>query len=432
MNNNIALLKERLKTYFPKQEETFMTSLKEKSKGGFFLNTKKASALDLLKEIDFPYTPSLLNKDSYFHQSSAIGYSPAYILGLIYVQEPSASLPISFIDGQEINLAVDLCAAPGGKSLGLLTKINDESLLISNDISYKRALILSSNVERLGFSNVMVTSLSTKILAKELSGKADLVILDAPCSGEGMLRKEKQVLKDYSLTNIKACARRQSELLEDAYNICSRGGKILYSTCTYAKEENEDNIKQFLTKHDDMTLCSLNHPLAKNKMLKVSILDGSEGQFVAIMKKRGQATKPNFKYYKTIKEETVDTYIKNNLFLDKYYLYANNNRYYLSLYPLPSFNLPFLRYGIPIGNMINKRLVLEHSFFRANILSQKWRNKYDCCKEEFLTYISGEEILSVGQSADILLTYHDYPFGYGHRSENRIKNKYPKGLRRVL
>ena len=239
------LFLQRAKEYFKDDADAYLQSLNKPCTQAFFLNTEKASREEILSLIDFPYEGSVFTKESFYHHNDNIGKSKTYEMGLIYPQEIAASLTSAFVNTEDVNLIVDLCAAPGGKTINILNRVRGDAICICNDVSHSRALTLSSNLERLGLDRVVVTNKKCEDLADQLEEKADIVILDAPCSGEGMIRKYPEILETYSLKNIENLAQIQSDLLEQAYRILKQGGQLIYSTCTYAFEEDEDQIISF-------------------------------------------------------------------------------------------------------------------------------------------------------------------------------------------
>ena len=417
------LFLDRLKSYFPNDYERFIELLKEKPHQGFFLNTNKANKEDILKLIDFDYYKSDLTDDSFYHNNDNIGKSIAYELGLIYPQGIESSLTTKNINKTDIKTIVDLCSAPGGKSINALNRFKD-CICISNDTNYKRSLILSSNLERLGLDNVIVTNKDCDVLAKQLYNFADLVILDAPCSGEGMIRKYPEILDTYSLDNINKLANIQSKLLDNAYDILKGNGILVYSTCTYALEEDEYQINNFLYKYSDMHLI--------NKTIKLSPLNNTEGQFIALMIKDDNNIISKNHYLKPIKDKIVDEFILDNLNIKEYYLYKNNDNYYLSLIPLINLNTNVIRYGIYLGNIKNNRFEPSHCLYRSNSLRKYFKYTYDLNIDEYNKYISGNEFKVNLDNHYYLLTFNNYSIGYGKCSNKIIKNKYPKGLRRML
>ncbi len=429
----MSLFHERIKDYFPNDYNKFLELLNNEPTQGFFLNTNKANKEDILNLLDFDYYKSDLTNDSYYHLNDNIGKTKAYELGLIYPQGIESSLTTSFIKDKDIKTIVDLCSAPGGKSINALNRFPN-SLCICNDTNYSRSLILSSNLERLGLDNVIVTNKDCDTLAKQLNNFADLLILDAPCSGEGMIRKYPEILDTYSLENIHKLANIQEKLLDNAYDILKGDGILIYSTCTYAFEEDENQINNFLNKYPDMHIISIDmNSNSKIKgTLKLSPLDNLEGQFICMMYKDSNSITSTFKELKTVKDNIVDTFIKDNLNINNYYLYKNNDNYYLSLHPLIDLKSNVLRYGIYIGSIKNKRFEPSHCLYRANSLREHFIYTYDLNDEEYLKYISGNEFKTNLDSNYYLLTYHNYSIGYGKCSNKTMKNKYPKGLRRML
>ena len=428
------LFYQRCRDYFPDDYIKFIELLKQPCTQGFFLNTRKASREKILSLIDFPYSASNLSEESFYHECDNIGKTKAYELGLIYPQEIAASLSTRYIDQNDIHLIVDMCSAPGGKTINVLNRIDNNCICICNDVSHNRALILSSNLERLGLDNVVVTNKKCDQLAEQLNNKADLVILDAPCSGEGMIRKYPEILDDYSLNNIVNLAQIQRGLLENAYDMVKEGGTLIYSTCTYAFEEDELQIKSFLEKHDDMKLIpvELKSSSTLSGTVKLSPLNNTEGQFFAIMRKTGSDQNTNTKYLKTAKEKIVEDFIKQNFDFDNYYLYKYKDHFYLSLIPLPDLGNNVIKYGIYLGDIVNKRFEPNHNLYRANSLICHYRYTYELNDEQYDMFISGNEIKADLSNNCYLITYKGLSLGFGKCSNNTIKNKYPKGLRRMI
>lgn len=425
---------ERIKSYFKDDAQTFIDKIDEPCTQGFFLNTKKANKDEIFKLIDFEYRTSDLTDESYYHDDDNIGKTKAYELGMIYPQEIGASLTSHYLSDNKIKTVVDMCAAPGGKTINVLNRLNDDVLCISNDSNHSRSLILSSNLERMGLDNVIITNKSCDVLSDQLENFADLVILDAPCSGEGMIRKYPEIIDEYSLENIKHLADIQSNLLDNAYRMLKGGGTLIYSTCTYAFEEDEDQINSFLNRCPDMHLIKL--PKIGNSTIdvciKTSILNDTEGQFIAYMTKDSNNTDSKFNFLKSVKEKIVDDFIKDNMDIDNYYLYKYNNHYYMSLYPLIDLKQNIVRYGIYVGDIVKNRFEPSHCLYRSNSLKDKFRYRYDLSDNEYDKYISGQEIKADLDNHYYLITYHNYSLGYGKCSNKVIKNKYPKGLRRMI
>lgn len=426
--------KDRVREYFGQQSDEFLCLMKEKPSQAFFLNEKKADRKTILSLIDFPIKESPLSDQSFYYEHENIGKTIPYELGIIYPQEIGASLTSKYIDPEGIKTVVDMCAAPGGKTINILNRLENDVICISNDFSHARSSVLSSNIERTGLDNVIVTNKRCEDLADLLQDKADLVILDAPCSGEGMIRKYPQILDTWSMNNIESLAALQSELLEHAYRMLKNGGTLIYSTCTFTFEEDEEQVSSFLERHKDMSLINIDMPSSSrlNGTVKLSFLDHTEGQFFALMRKKGSAEHNSLKPLKTIKDKTAETFIKENLLLDSYYLYKNNERFYLSLQPLPDMKNNVMKYGICLGEVIKNRFEPVHDLYRANSLKGKYRYTYDLNDREYLDFISGKEIKKDLEDHYYQLTYRGISIGFGKCAKGTIKNKYPKGLRRMI
>lgn len=437
MNTNKEVFLANAKLYFNDDYDKFISLLNEKPKSAFFINEKKGTRKDILDLVDFKYKQSELYDKSFYHNCDSIGKTKAYELGLIYPQDVESSLPVSYIkDIKDIKYAIDLCAAPGGKSINLLNRLDEDSLLICNEVSYKRAGALVSNLERLGLSNVMVTSLKTKQLANKYPGLFDLVILDAPCSGEGIIRKYPEILDEYNQDNIDHLASVQKDLLEDAYKLLKKDGQLLYSTCTYSFKEDEKQISDFLNLHNDVELILLddiaNNSSTLKGTIKLSPLNNTEGQFICLMKKNGGDVFAKPKFKKGIKNKIIEEFIKTNLNIDDYYLYADDNRYYLSFIPLLDIEHNVLTEGIYLGEIIKNRFEPSFSLYRSNLLMGKFKNIYTLNDEQYKDYIQGLELKSDINDGYYLIEYKGYSLGFGKASKGILKNKYPKGLRRVV
>lgn len=194
----------------------------------------------------------------YYDEAFAAGKHPFHEAGVYYIQEPSAMAPVSYLDVRENERILDLCAAPGGKSTQIAGKMQGTGLLVSNEIVEKRAKILSENIERMGISNAIVTSESPDSLSVHFPSYFDKILVDAPCSGEGMFRKNNEAISEWSPENVKLCANRQDDILDSADIMLKPGGRLVYSTCTFAPDEDEGTVVRFLSKHPEYTLLEVN------------------------------------------------------------------------------------------------------------------------------------------------------------------------------
>ena len=220
----------------------------------FRVNTQKISVADFEKINIFGSEKIPYVNNGYYLEYEKVGNHPFHHAGLIYVQEPAAMAPAECIDMAPDSYILDMCASPGGKSTQLKNKLDERGVLVSNEIVPSRCKILTGNIERLGLKNCVTTCMDTSYLAETFERVFDIVMVDAPCSGEGMFRKEQIAVDEWSQENVEKCARRQAEILENAVRCLKPGGYIIYATCTFSLEENEMTVDSFLKKHTDFEI----------------------------------------------------------------------------------------------------------------------------------------------------------------------------------
>ena len=262
---------------------------------GLRRNPLKCGEAQLRDALPFPIEPTAFSPLSYRFNAGeeGVGRLPAHHAGLFYVQEPSACSAVTALDPQPGERVLDLCAAPGGKSTQIAGLLGGEGLLWSNEIVKSRAQILLSNVERLGVRNAVVSSCHPQRLCEGLQGFFDRVLVDAPCSGEGMFRRDPAAVSQWTPESPAACAQRQRAILDSAALAVKEGGVLTYSTCTFAKEENEDNVEWFLAAHPEFELVPLELPFGRPgvnglPVRRIYPMDGGEGHFVAKFRRVGE------------------------------------------------------------------------------------------------------------------------------------------------
>ena len=378
-------------------------------------------------------------------------------MGLYYIQEPSAMSAAALLAPKPGMRVLDLCAAPGGKSTQLATYLGDSGLLVSNEINTQRSRILSQNIERMGIKNAIVTNEDSFVLASHFPGFFNAIQVDAPCSGEGMFRKLPEAIEQWSMENVAICAARQKEILDNAAVMLKPGGTIVYSTCTFSKEENEDVIEYFLEKHPDFTLEEMERFWPHK-------VDG-EGHFVAKLVRRGSVdtgfksdrqTK-KIKNNKNRKNETKSALTKENMKLLSEFLdetisddmaaLIKNSRLVMfgeQLYRLPDMEvdikgLKVQRAGLHIGEFKKQRFEPSHSLALALKLSEaKNVVKLTCDNPQTIGFFNGQSVmLSDEQAAECkkgwaLVCVDGYPAGWGKVNGTQVKNHYPKGLRNKI
>ena len=367
-----------------------------------------------------------------------LGNSPIHHLGGIYLQEPSAMAPINIIDINPSWNCLDMCASPGGKS-GQIAERLTNGLLVSNEIDKKRCQILFQNMERMGYDNVIVLNNDPKDLVNNFKGFFDLIILDAPCSGEGMFRKDSEAISMWNLGNVSTCAKRDELLLEYANSMLKTGGIIIYSTCTFSPEEDESQIINFLKKHDYSVVTPNNNVLESGAK---GLIDGAiryyphnsvgEGQFMCAIKKneeiesslkKGKFSKLESKELKLVNEFLNESVSNLNLNLIK-----KNNQIYHLVSDINLDGLNVLSYGVKIGE-IDKRFIPNHHFFK--VFGKYFKNILELKLDDpnVLKYLRGEQLDIEMPKGYGVIMIDGLSLGGFKSSDGVLKNLYPKGLR---
>ena len=249
---------ERMEHMLGEEYPAFLQSYEEPRKFGLRVNTMKISVEEFQRLAPFHLTPiPWIPNGFYYEREDDPARHPFYYAGLYYLQEPSAMTPASILPVMPGEHVLDLCAAPGGKATALGAKLAGEGLLVANDISASRAKALLKNLEIFGVRNSFVTNAYPAKLAEQFAGAFDKILVDAPCSGEGMFRKDLANARVWSLEKVKECAKTQHEIIRQAVSMLRPGGLLLYSTCTFSPEENEQTIASLLQEHPELQLVEL-------------------------------------------------------------------------------------------------------------------------------------------------------------------------------
>ena len=370
------------------------------------------------------------------------GKSPEHVTGLIYSQEPAAQMVAQVAHPHEGMKVLDLAAAPGGKSTHLLSYLNNTGLLVSNEINNKRSKILVENIERFGARNVLVTNESAERLAKVFSSYFDLIILDAPCSGEGMFRKQPDAMGYWSLDYPAQCAALQREILEDAVKMLANGGELVYSTCTWAPEENEEIVAWLL---DEFPLELVDIPKLNGMTPGIDYPETArmyphhfkgEGQFVAKFRFVGEHKLPKLKPVRsnlTADQRSLwQIFQKEHLKVDlKGDLQTFGDQLYLLPLGLPDLSkIKIARNGLHLGTFKKKRF--EPSFALGLAMQpSEVKNKLELSQQDFEVYVGGET-LQIKESLPngwYQLLIHGNGLGFAKLANQTLKNYFPKGLR---
>ncbi len=408
---------------------------------GLRVNTLKSSPSELQNLLNFKLEKTPFCSESFYIPKNVegLGNNPLHHAGAFYIQEPSASSAVEMLDVQKGDFVLDLCAAPGGKSTQIGAKLCKEGLLWSNEIVKSRANILLSNIERMGIFNAVVSNSHPDKLCQRLSKTFDKVLVDAPCSGEGMFRKNSEAQAEWSVEHVKSCAERQLLILNSAKHALKDGGAMVYSTCTFSKEENEEVVTRFLEQNPNFSLENANVSFGRPTLdyaRRIFPMDGGEGHFVARLRKNGELTKhtlPEFSSEKTEQKilEFYDSLFKNRPFGTNIRVIGSKIIILPKNLNIDTSGLNVLRAGVILGEIVKNRIEPHHSAF-VSAKKENCRNTvdFDAKSSEIKAFLHGEEI-SVPNDVKgyTAVCTNGMVTGFGKASNGRLKNKYPKGLR---
>ena len=370
----------------------------------------------------------------YYDPDSRPGLHPYHEAGVYYLQEASAMSAVALLDPQPGERVCDLCSAPGGKSTQIAGRMQGQGFLLCNEWSPKRAKILSQNIERMAVSHALVTNETADNLARHLPGFFDRVLIDAPCSGEGMFRKEEAAITDWSQETVEMCARRQAEILDAGAKLLRAGGRLVYSTCTFAPEENEQTIAAFLQRNPDFALEDMSAPwfsqvgIGQFRLWPHKLL--GEGHFAAVLRKQGDAPVegdgcPGEKLPPQWQAFAKELNIQ--LPAGKAILFGTN--LFWAPEDLPNLRgLKVLRPGLALGEVKKDRFEPAHALALwlkqcKNIVS------FPADSNQIRAYMHGD-VIAESTKGWCLVQADGYSIGWGKGDGNQIKNHYPKGLRR--
>lgn len=405
--------KEHLEKYLTKNEiDALLSSLNEDNKHAVLLNPRKMSAekfVSLFPNVN-PH-PIVNNAFIYDKNEYDLGKSIYHLLGCFYLQEPSAMVPAYLIDINENDTVLDMCAAPGGKSIQCSFKMNNSGAIISNDLSKTRAMAIVENIERLGIKNIIVSNNDFSLIKDNYANYFSKIILDAPCSGSGMFRKNENVKDDWTYEKVLKCVEIQKTLILSAYYMLKPGGIISYSTCSFSFEEDEEIIQYLLDNTDaelveipDSNLYYKSEKLGYGIHLFPNRFPG-EGHYICQIKKPGE-----------LKCKNVES--KQFKFGD--YLFEG-----------PDVNIKkinVLRLGCKVGE-INKDLV-KYDYHYAHVLSS-FENEISLDEELTYKYLKGDTLNLPSKKGFILLKYDGISLDIGKSDGLRIKNRIPSRIRNL-
>lgn len=340
--------------------------------------------------------------------------------GLYYMQESSARYPASLFTAEDGMCVLDLCAAPGGKSGQLAARMRNTGLLVSNELVPNRAKILESNLERLGVTNAVITNMDAETLVKKTGPVFDAVLVDAPCAGEGMFRKDPEAVCDWSEAHVLSCANRQRKLLLTAKAAVKPGGELVYSTCSFSPAENRETVACFLSESPDFTLVS-------EKTLYPHTSEG-EGQYAALLRRAGERVPTPLTPLRTKKCAVWEGFAPALRALPEGEVQALPDGRVLLVPPLPRQDiltgLRIVRAGVLLGEIQKDRFTPAHALAMAGLM----KNTAALTRDEALRYMHGETFPTDAEGW-CAVTYEGYALGLGKGAGGILKNHLPKGLR---
>lgn len=457
--------------HFMESEEeyqAFLESYQKRRAYGLRRNPLRYDKEKFEWKMPFKLRPIPWAKEGYFYEpEEQPGKSPYHEAGDYYIQEPSAMAVVELLDPKPGEYICDLCAAPGGKSSQIAGRLMGLGLLVSNEYVPKRAQTLAQNMERMGVTNCVILNEDTVKLSQRFSGFFDRIVIDAPCSGEGMFRKDETAIENWSLQNVDLCAKRQMEILENGAGMLKPGGILVYSTCTFSEKEDEQVIAEFLNNHPEFEADStlpdvemLDYGFSKGKIpgtvrLWPHKIDG-EGHFAARLIKKGVRTvseafpsgdksrgkkdrkedrksggKSDRKaaeqaFWSFCKETLTESYLSGMQEMGELVWFGE--QLYIQPPRIPDLNgLKVERPGLHLGTAKKNRFEPSHTW--AMTLRPE-DVKQVVMLSDPAAYLRGETVMCGEEKGWVLAVIHAEPLGWGKASGGMLKNHYPKGLRK--
>ena len=423
---------ERMKTQLGEEYPAFLASLERPRAVALRFNPLKGEP----PELDFvrkgvPWEP----RGYYYDPDARPGLHPFHEAGVYYLQEASAMAPVALLDPQPGERVCDLCAAPGGKSTQIAGRMLGEGFLLCNEINPKRAKILSRNVGRLGIANALVANEHPDRLAEKFPGFFHRVLIDAPCSGEGMFRKEEAAVTDWSVETVQMCANRQREILRSGAALVRPGGRLVYSTCTFAPEENEETVAAFLAEHPDFYPEPLDVPwFVRGENSSVRLWPHKllgEGHFAAVLRRKGEPDEEEGGYMQKQKLPKLWEEFARELgiCLPEGKPVTFGQSLYWAPKQMPELHgIRALRPGLELGELKKDRFQPAHAL-ALWLRDAKKVHSYPAGSREMAAYLHGETVASPVKGWCLVQT-EGYSIGWGKGDGKLLKNHYPKGLRR--
>jgi len=457
--------------------EELIKALSGERQYGLRVNTLKADVEDFLKVSPFNHEPVPWTDDGfYISGDDAPGRHPYYHAGLYYIQEPSAMLPGHILGAQPGEKVLDLCAAPGGKTVQIAAAMKGSGLLVSNDINAERVKALVKNIELCGVRNAIVLNEMPEKLVHNFEGYFDRILIDAPCSGEGMFRKDEAAARSWESFKCERCTQLQEPILHNADRLLKAGGTLVYSTCTFSPEEDEQMTVKFMRQHPGYELVEIpktagieggraqwidggadrevNSFDADQTIGNASIIEHirrtarlwphrvrGEGHFVAKLIKAGGEKAKNsanngieaaLSY--DMLPDSFKAFIKENInqFPEGVYLVKGRNLYHLPETPPKLDSLRVAKFGWFLGTIEDSRFEPSHSMVTALGRSDVKRTAdLKAGDNDVNRYLKGETLMLEGEKGLTAVCVDGWTLGWAKQTGDMLKNLYPKGWRRL-
>lgn len=447
----------RMQSILEDEYDEYIKSYEHERMYGLRINTNKITneEFERICPFDIKKIPWIPN-GYYYNGDQQPAKHPFYYAGLYYLQEPSAMTPASRLEIHPGETVLDLCAAPGGKATELGAKLRGQGILVANDISNSRAKGLLKNIELFGISNAFVVSEKPDKLIQYFEEYFDKILVDAPCSGEGMFRKEPSIIKDWEKNGPEFYAQIQREIIMQAARMLKPGGTMLYSTCTFSPEENEGTIQYLLDNDEQFELIELEH-YEEFSEGRPELVDGAielkkcvriwphkmegEGHFMALLHKKGEGSSKELREtnYKVSKAdlEVLEEFLQNiSMDLDRSLIEVKEqSAYYMPKYARPMKGIRFLRTGLLLGEIKKNRFEPSQALAMA-LKSNQFASTLNFSAQDarVIKYLKGETLdvsdIQVNHMAGWqLVCVENYPLGWGKLNNGSLKNKYYPGWR---
>lgn len=467
---------ERMERLLDTEYEDFLRSYEQERYYGLRFNPLKASAEEFEKKVPFSLEPVSWAREGYYYQAQEQpGRHILHEAGVYYIQEPSAMAVVEILDPQPGEYILDLCAAPGGKTTQIAGRMAGEGLLVSNEIIPNRAKILSRNVERMGIRNCIVCNETPERMADFFPLFFDRIVVDAPCSGEGMFRKDETAVAEWSEAHVSMCADRQYGIMTEAARMLKPGGVLVYSTCTFAPEEDEGVVSRFVRENEEFFIEDVLHDSAfvqgrrewveepadgiEHTMRLMPHRLKGEGHYIARLRRRGTSADSVVRREGGVNERQSDTrrnrgtkgdrnmepilldeikdFLTGELGLSSDWIERQNGVIQIfgeQIYLVPRAmismqRLKVVRAGLHLGTDKKNRVEPSHALALA-LHIEETDQRTELTEQEAERYLRGESLSCTSEKGWRLLTYMGYPLGFGKAVNGQIKNHYPKGLRR--